>query len=621
MTVRLRLVVIIVFVAMVPITVSALTGLRLHTRAHERGVGDLHRRTADDAAALSQAYLDGALRSLELMATETIRWDELGDEERGHALWLVYRQLAEVGAVALLDGKGDGIGQTAYQEPAAPLDELREHPLLTLADLEQFGHGIPHPQALAKGVAVGAPFAAGGGVLLPIGLRVRGTGGQTWVVAVALSMDRLCRAQLAAGAVRVRLLDGDARVLCGGSPALALAPADADLRAKLASAATRTSATGYRDDSGRTMVMALAALPVGWTAVADQPRARAFAASRRLLLQSLFWIAVSLVIALVAGVLLAQSIDRPVRALAAGTRALAAGDFGHRLPATGSDELARLAQAFNAMGGEIQRRDAEIRAWNEELQGRVEARTRELREAQAQLLEAHKLAAVSSLGAGFAHEINNPLTGVLGLTQVLRARAGKDGRTRDVELLATVEVEATRIRDIIQRVQELAQVQEGRGFTRVKVVRLLDDAAAVIADRAAAAGVAVIRQHGEGVGELMGDGPRLQHALLQLLDNALAASPAGGSITLASSQLGDNAELVKLEVKDTGAGIAPEHLTRIFEPFFTTKRSWRGQGLGLSVAFTIIQAHGGQLKVASEPGQGTTFTILLPAARRGAHLE
>src|SRR5262249_37019564 len=139
-----------------------------------------------------------------------------------------------------------------------------------------------------------------------------------------------------------------------------------------------------------------------------------------------FWLGASIAFAVIVGIFFARGISRPVNLLAQGARRIAQGDFDHKIKALARDEIGLLSEAFNSMGTELQRsleriaaQNRELEQWNAELQKRVEQRTRELREAQDQLLLSKKLAAVGELGAGVAHEINNPLAGVLGVIQLL----------------------------------------------------------------------------------------------------------------------------------------------------------------------------------------------------------
>jgi signal transduction histidine kinase len=268
------------------------------------------------------------------------------------------------------------------------------------------------------------------------------------------------------------------------------------------------------------------------------------------------------------------------------------------------------------MAGELQKKESEIRAWNAELQARVDARTAELKEAQEQLLQSRKLGAIATLSAGIAHEINNPLMGVLGTAQVMLGRSDQlDART--AKRLATIEREALRIRDVVENMQGLAQ-SSMRDAIRVDMASIVDAVARSRAPQLASAGVQVVRSIDGDIPDVMGNAGQLEHAIAHLVDNSIRAMASGGTLRLAVRCI--EGELVTVDVEDSGCGIAPELLDRIFEPFFTTKDNWRGLGLGLALAHRIVEVHNGRLRASSKLGQGTTMTITLPTARRGAHL-
>jgi signal transduction histidine kinase len=281
--------------------------------------------------------------------------------------------------------------------------------------------------------------------------------------------------------------------------------------------------------------------------------------------------------------------------------------------------LAGVADSFNRMCAEIEAREREIRHWNEELRARVDGKTDELKQAQRALLESRKIAAMAALAAGVAHEINNPLTGVIGLTQVLIGRARKAGSS-DAELLASVEREALRVRDIVSKMLALTQVQEARGRKELRPAELLHEVLNARREQLARAGIEIEETIEADLPSVLGDREQMSHVFEELIDNAMKAMRGHAGQLKVTTQAIDG-ELVKLRIVDTGRGIAPEHLDKVFEPFFTTKDDWHGQGLGLTAAFRVIEAHHGTIKLDSRVGLGTTVTIALPIKRQGAHLQ
>ncbi|HEY2736031.1 MAG TPA: ATP-binding protein, partial [Polyangiales bacterium] len=309
----------------------------------------------------------------------------------------------------------------------------------------------------------------------------------------------------------------------------------------------------------------------------------------------------------------------PLTRLARGAESIAKGDFSVRLAVEGRDELAGVADSFNHMCAEIEAREREIRNWNEELRMRVDDKTDELKRAQSALLESRKIAAMAALAAGVAHEINNPLTGVIGLTQVLMGRARKHGSS-DVELLASIEREALRVRDIVNKMLSLTQVQETRGLKELRPAELLHEVLNARREQFARAGIEIEETFEADLPSVLGDREQMSHVFEELIDNAIKAMRGrAGQLHVATQAI--DGELVKLRIADTGRGIAPEHLDKVFEPFFTTKDDWHGQGLGLTAAYRVIEAHHGTIKLDSRLGLGTTVTIALPIKRQGAHLQ
>jgi two-component system NtrC family sensor kinase len=575
-TVRARLLVIVVGVALVPLALSGLGALHVH------------QARADAGAARAQQFLDRAVESLQLLVGSTIRWSELSDEERHGALALVYQQQTDIAMATLLDGRGQGVGEAVFR----PVDDegrglYAGHPPATMEALSAFASHIPFAAALKKGGAFGSTFRAAGQTapLLPLALSATGSRGERWVVAVGVSLGAIC-ARLTAG-------DGDTHTLL------------------VDEAGTPLCGSG-RVDAPDTLT-ARAKLGNGWEVVSQQARATAFAASRDLERQSLALLGLALVVALTAGLLLARRIIRPVRVLTDGAERLGRGDFKHRLNLGGSDELARLGAAFDQMSDEVEKRDVALQRFNAELQERVDERTRELKEAQAQLLQSQKIAAVSSLGAGIAHEINNPLTSVLGFAQILKKRAGRDQRPDDEKVLALVEAEAQRIKQIVQTLLTFSQGYAGENFTELDANQVLE----LAVKQVPLGDVQVVRELAAELPQIVGNPAQLQEAIIQLLKNAVTAMKGRGQLTLRTARADG---LVTVEVADTGKGIAPEVLPKIFDPFFTTKDDWRGEGLGLTLVHRIVEQHHGRIRANSVVGQGSTFTLTLPAATRRAHL-
>ena len=413
------------------------------------------------------------------------------------------------------------------------------------------------------------------------------------------------------------LVDSRNRVLC--SPGGAAAPAALDSALVPLLSAPNDDRGGaraahYRDSAGREMVAAMADVSAGWTVIAQRPAAEVLAVGRGLRQQTIYWVIIALVAALAAGLYLAQGIHRPIAQLTHAAKQLEAGHFEHRIGSRDGDEFGELAAAFDRMGAEIERRDAEIQEWNEQLQRRVEQRTAELKEAYEQLGQSQKVAAMSSFGAGVATEITKPLTGLLGTTQLLLARARSDpSRTKEAALLEGAEHEAQRIRELVKRLQSLSQRLSAEHLGQVSVHDLLDATARLLADEAADRGAVIERAFAADELTVQGNFTHLQQALYQVLANAIEAVDSGGTIRLRTRSLTQDKQ-VELAIVDDGSGMPSDVREQALEPFYSTKAIPRAEGLGLAIALRIVQDHHGMLQIVSQAGEGTTVTIRLPRA-------
>jgi len=271
-----------------------------------------------------------------------------------------------------------------------------------------------------------------------------------------------------------------------------------------------------------------------------------------------------------------------------------------------SDEL-RLAEAIALQ--------AAVASENSRLYEAEKQQVAELKRTQAQLIQSTKLAAIGELAANIAHEINNPLTSVLGFASYLFEQVPPDWPFR--EELNLIQEEAGRARDIVRDLLHFSRQREFiPQITDLNMV--LEQTLAMVKRQGALESIALREEYGSGLAPVEIDVPRIKQVFLNLINNAVyVMRDSGGSLTIRSSAKGD---MVQVEVIDTGTGIAPEHKHRIFEPFFTTKPEVSGTGLGLSVSLGIVESHGGSIEVESELGKGATFTVKLPA-KPGATIE
>ena len=236
---------------------------------------------------------------------------------------------------------------------------------------------------------------------------------------------------------------------------------------------------------------------------------------------------------------------------------------------------------------------------------------RQLQETQGQLVQAEKMSALGQLAGGLAHEINNPLSGILGLTQLVLENTPKD--SQNFTDLKDIEKAVFRCKKIIVSLLSFSR-QERTRVEQVSVNEAIEETLTLCARQMELQRIKISRQLAPGLPLVSADFQQLMQVFLNLFTNARDSMPDGGELTVTTSLLKDPAgrELIAASVTDTGYGIKPEILDRIFDPFFTTKEVGKGTGLGLSVCLGIINLHKGRIKAHSSPGSGSTFTLTLP---------
>jgi two-component system NtrC family sensor kinase len=236
---------------------------------------------------------------------------------------------------------------------------------------------------------------------------------------------------------------------------------------------------------------------------------------------------------------------------------------------------------------------------------------------------AEKLSAVGRLAAGIVHEINNPLATIAACAEALesRVREGAFDASGEVdnlrEYLGLIRDEAFRCKTITNGLLDFSRTRAGR-HTNVNVMDVVNSAARLVTHQKRGDKIDIVIQAATDSVIVSGDEGHLQQAVVALATNAIDAMPTGGRLTLRTRAESSN---VLIEVSDTGVGIPPENMAKIFDPFFTTKEVGGGTGLGLAVCYGILTEHGGKLEVKSKVGEGTTFTITLPARRDGDQIS
>jgi signal transduction histidine kinase len=311
----------------------------------------------------------------------------------------------------------------------------------------------------------------------------------------------------------------------------------------------------------------------------------------------------------------------PVDALLSGIQRAERGDLSVAVPPRARDEIGLLTERFNDMVDRLREHAEERTTYARQLEYRVGEATSELAarndellqknvelfNIQRQLGQLERLATAGQLAAQFAHEVGTPLNLISGHVQLLQARE-TDDRTR--KRLETIAAQIERIERIVRSMLDQTRRPPAR-LERLDLGPLLARLFDAIAPTLAANRVDLSADIEPGLPAVQADADQLQQVFLNLVNNSLDAMPDGGTLTVAAHA--DGAD-VRVEVADTGTGIAEADLPHLFEPLFTTKDRDRGTGLGLAVAQQIVREHGGRIEATSTPGAGATFTIWLPAA-------
>lgn len=297
----------------------------------------------------------------------------------------------------------------------------------------------------------------------------------------------------------------------------------------------------------------------------------------------------------------------PVKRLLNHTEKLARGEMESSVEVYSGDELGELALSFNAMTRSLEKARNELEEWGKNLETKVEARTREVKQVQAQLIRSEKLASLGELVAGIAHEINNPLTGILVFSSLISKDAKLDPALRSD--LETIVRETRRCARIVKGLLEFSSESLPQKTPSV-LTAIMEEALSLIEHQALFQDVDIVREYAPGIPELLVDPNQIEQVFINMLLNAGQAMPGSGILSIETGLTADRAHAF-VRISDTGCGIPEETLARIFDPFFTTKEA-KGTGLGLSVSYGIIENHGGDIEVRSKVGIGTSFTIKLP---------
>jgi len=320
---------------------------------------------------------------------------------------------------------------------------------------------------------------------------------------------------------------------------------------------------------------------------------------------------------LLTAVIVYRAVHLPARQLRRGTEELTHGNLDVTIDLDRSDELGDLAKSFNRMARSLKDADAELRSWSLTLEDRVRRKTAELEQMTQQMIRVERTASLGRMAATVAHELNNPLSGILTYAKLIAKRVDRtmpEGQDKEkvAENLDLIRSESVRCGNIVRDLLTFARGRSAE-FAPAHLHELVHQTLKLVAHHVQLRQIVTEVDLALEDDQLVCDREQLVQALLALLINAVEAMHDGGRIVVRTAVgTGEREGRVLLSVRDTGVGIPPEVREHMFDPFFSTKNEAKGVGLGLAVVYGIVQRHEGTITVDSEPGEGATFTLVLP---------
>jgi len=330
-----------------------------------------------------------------------------------------------------------------------------------------------------------------------------------------------------------------------------------------------------------------------------------------------------LIVAVLSWLFVWRVVGKPIKALKNGTEHLSQGELGYQIEVRSEDEVGDLAHSFNGMSLQLRAANEEIVSWAKTLEDRVVQKTKELNRAHEHALHVEKMASIGKMAAVVAHEVNNPLSGILTYAKLLRKWVGSgqaehEKREEAMQCLELIASESRRCGDLVKNLLILSRTAP-MNVQSTDLHAVIARCLLLVRHQLELVGVELQLKLAEDLPLVPCDPAQIEQVLLTLIMNAKDAMPRGGNLWI-ETRLSDDETEIEIQVRDDGAGIAPDILPRLFEPFLTTKESGRGVGLGLAISRGIVERHNGRIEVASELGRGTTVTVTLPSQAPDASL-
>jgi len=311
-----------------------------------------------------------------------------------------------------------------------------------------------------------------------------------------------------------------------------------------------------------------------------------------------------------------RKIKKPLRALVNASTAVASGELNTRIDTGGDqlDDMRQVAITFNLMLDNLQQATVELENWSQQLEYKVQKKTEELRSAQSELIQLERIASLGKLSASVAHELNNPLSGILIYTKLIYKQLSNielyaSKKESILKHLSLIESETKRCGDIVRGMLDFSRKDQGQ-MSEVHLHRVLTETYELMAHPVRINGISFLTDFKAVNDKVKCGANQIKQACVALIMNATEAINDNGEIILRTNNPDENT--FQIDIIDNGSGINEEVLPHIFEPFYTTKQGVSGIGLGLAIVHGIVQRHNGKIEVHSQIGEGTTMSIILP---------
>ena len=331
-----------------------------------------------------------------------------------------------------------------------------------------------------------------------------------------------------------------------------------------------------------------------------------------------------LMVALLSWLFVWKVVGKPIKVLKSGTEHLALGELGYQIEVRSDDEVGELAHSFNGMSLQLRAANEEIVTWTKTLEDRVAQKTQELRSAHDHILQQEKMASLGKMAAVVAHEVNNPLSGILTYAKLLRkwvstGQTEHEKREDALQCLELIATESRRCGDLIKNLLTLSRTSP-MNVRSTDLHEVIDRCLLLIKHQLELGGIDLHLNLAEDLPRVPCDPEQIEQVLLALIMNAIDAMPQGGNLWV-ETRLSHDEKKLRSRCATTGPASRPTYCRTSFEPFMTTKESGHGVGLGLAISRGIVERHNGRIEVESKLGRGTTFTVILPSQAAEASLE